>query len=146
MTAEQSTAANKAVIERLSEELWNRQNLAIVDELVAPEWVDHDAAQGMPPGPAGLKALAAGMQAAFSNGRSTIEDMVAGGDRVAWRWTYRSRHTGEFQGIPPSGNEVALTGITIDRIADGKLVERWGMVDTLGFLQQLGAIPAPREA
>jgi predicted ester cyclase len=96
----------------------------------------------MPPGPQGLKALAGAIQAAFSDGRSAIDDIVAEGDRVAWRWTYRARHTGDFQGIPASGKEVALTGITIDRIVDGKFVERWSVTDNLGFLQQLGAIPA----
>jgi steroid delta-isomerase-like uncharacterized protein len=143
MAAEHATQGNVALIQRLSDELWNRRNLAVVDDLLTPDWVDHDAAPGLPPGPQGLKTLAASIQAAFSDGQSTIDDIVAEGDRVAWRWKYRGRHTGDFQGIPATQKEVALTGITIDRIMDGRLVERWSVTDTLGFLQQLGAIPGP---
>lgn len=139
-----STEENRALIQRLSDELWDRRNTAIIDELFAPAWVDHDAQPGLPPGRDGLKALATGIHAAFSDGRSTIEDVVAEGDKIVWRWSYQATQTGDFMGIPATGKRVTLSGITIDRIEDGRFKERWSVTDTLGFLQQLGAIPAPQ--
>ena len=141
-----STSENQALIERLADELWTKRNLGIVDELLAPDWQDHDAMPGMPPGRDGLKALASTLQRAFADTESSIDQQLTESDKVVWQWTFRGTHQGEFMGIPATGKRVALTGITIDRIADSKLVERWSVTDTLGFLQQLGAIPAPGSA
>jgi predicted ester cyclase len=74
---------------------------------------------------------------AFPDLQITVEDMVAEGDKVAVRWRLRATHQGEFMGIPPTGNQVTMTGIDINRLEGGRLVERWGNEDMLGLLQQL---------
>jgi len=74
----------------------------------------------------------------------TIDDMVAEGDKVVYRWTLRGTHKGEFTGIAPTGKQVTLWGMVIDRILGGKIVETWIRYDTLGFMQQLGVIPPLR--
>lgn len=138
-----SAEHHKAMIRRFNAEVWNQGNLAIIDKLFADNWVGHDLAPGLPPGRDGLKLVAAAFRAAFSDTRTTVEEQVAEGDRVAWRWTFQGTHSGEFLGIPLTGQAIVLTGISIDRIAGGRFVERWDSVDTLGLLQQLGAIPGP---
>ena len=85
-------------------------------------------------------------RAALPDIRSTAEDVLAEGDRVAVRWTGSGTHTGEIMGVPPSGVRVSATGIFVFHIKDGKIVEYWENWDTLGFLQQIGAIPAPASA
>jgi steroid delta-isomerase-like uncharacterized protein len=94
----------------------------------------------------GIKQFYATLRAAFPDIHFTIEDQIAEGDRVVTRWTARATHTGEYQGIPPTGKQFSLTGIDIDRIANGKVVECWPIADELGVLQQLGVIPAPEHA
>jgi steroid delta-isomerase-like uncharacterized protein len=81
-------------------------------------------------------------RAAFPDLRYTVEDQLAEGDLVASRWTVRGTHRGELMGIAPTGKEIGLTGITIQRFANGKIAEEWWNWDTLGLMQQLGAIPA----
>lgn len=78
---------------------------------------------------------------AFPDEQTTFDDQIADGDKVVSRMTSRATHSGEFQGIPATGKRIKVTGILIDRIADGKIVERWGVIDMLGVLQQLGVIP-----
>jgi predicted ester cyclase len=80
---------------------------------------------------------------AFPDEQTTFEDQIAEVDKVVSRMASTATYTGEFQGIPPTGKQFRVTGIWIDRIADGKIVERWGVVDMLGLMQQLDAIPAP---
>jgi steroid delta-isomerase-like uncharacterized protein len=82
---------------------------------------------------------------AFSDSHYTIEDQVGEGDKVATRMTWRATHTGDFQGLPPTGKQIAVSGITITRIKDGKIVEHWPSIDQLGMMQQLGVIPAPAQ-
>ncbi len=82
---------------------------------------------------------------AFPDSQLPVEDQIAEGDKVVTRWTCRATHTGEFQGMPPTGKYTTMTGTTIFRIANGKLVEGWTNADMLGLLQQLGAIPAPEQ-
>jgi steroid delta-isomerase-like uncharacterized protein len=83
---------------------------------------------------------------AFPDEQTTFEDQIAEGDTVVSRMTSTATHRESFQGIPPTGRRVTVTGIWIDRVADGQIVERWGQIDMLGLLQQLGAIPAPGHA
>jgi len=97
-------------------------------------------------GPAGVKELIAGYRAAFPDIHVTIEDQIADGDLVVSRWSAKGTHQGELMGIPATGKHATVTGITIDRIADGLIVESWNNWDTLGLMQQLGAIPAPAMA
>ena len=85
-------------------------------------------------------------RAAFPDVRSTVEEQVAEGDRVVTRWTARGTHTGDFQGMVPTGRSFTLTGITIERVVDGRIAEVWVNRDDLGLLSQLGGLPAPASA
>jgi predicted ester cyclase len=139
-----STEENKALVRRFNEEAWNRRNPSVVDELFAPNYVAH--MPGTPPlDREGHKHFIAGMQSAFADIQSVTEDLIADGDKVAWRWTFRGTQRGEFQGILPTGKHVTLTGISILRCKGGKVVESWHEIDTLGMMQQLGVIPAPAQ-
>jgi steroid delta-isomerase-like uncharacterized protein len=116
-------------------------------QIYGPDWVGHFP--GMPPLDAeGHRAYSVAMLTAFPDLDRRIEDMVAEADKVVARWTARGTNTGEFQGMPASGKFAASSGITIFRIADGRIVEEWSESDLLGLLQQIGAIPGdpPAEA
>jgi predicted ester cyclase len=91
----------------------------------------------------GIKQFYGMLRAAFPDLHFTIEDQIAAGDRVVTRWTANGTHNGEFQGISPTGKQITIAGIDIDRLANGKVVECWPVADELGLLRQLGAIPAP---
>ena len=84
--------------------------------------------------------------AAFPDEQTVFDDQIAEGDKVVSRMTSTATHTGEFQGIPPTGKRITVTGIWIERIAEGKIVERWGVVDMLAVMQQLGVIPTSEQA
>ena len=135
--------ANKALVVRFVEEFWSRGNLAAADELMAPDVVIHSPEVG---GIAGLQAFNTALRTAFPDWYSTAEELVAEEDRVAERWTGRGTHQGEFQGIPPTGRQVAVPGVVFYRIRDGKIVEFRGSFDMLSMLQQLGVSPVPAAA
>ncbi|HUG16887.1 MAG TPA: ester cyclase [Thermomicrobiales bacterium] len=133
---------NKVLERRLIEQVWNEGNLSVADEVVARDYTGRQS-RGETRGPDGFKQYFAMLRGAFPDIHFTIEDQIAEGDRVVTRWTAHATHQGPFQGIPPTGNPGVVTGITINRIANGKLVEGWTNLDELGLLQQLGVIPAP---
>jgi len=137
------SAENKAIARRFIEEVWNNGNLAVLDELVATNLVDHNpSTPGQGSGVEGFKQVFSTFRTAFPDLHFTVEDMVAEGDKVVSRVTARGTHKGEFAGIAPTGKQGAAEAIDITRIAGGKIVERWGIVDQLGLLQQLGVVPA----
>ncbi len=138
-----SAEGNKRIIRRFVEEVQNGGDLTVLDEIAAADYVNHTAPPGVPPDREGLKQLTATFRRAFPDGRMAIEDLVAEGDRVVTRKTFRGTHRGELMGIPPTGRAVAIQLIDIVRLADGKAVESWSAADDLGMLQQLGAL-APR--
>ncbi|HBY95362.1 MAG: ester cyclase [Ardenticatenaceae bacterium] len=138
-----STEQNKAVIRRWIEEVINKQNLAVIDETHTSDSINHFLPPGLPQGPAGEKQLSTMFFSAFPDGKFTIEDLIAEGDKIAMRYTYRGTHKGDFQGIPPTGKQFTATGINILRFSGGKIAESWVSFDTLGLMQQLGVIPAP---
>jgi steroid delta-isomerase-like uncharacterized protein len=135
-----SAEGNKAIVRRFVEEVQNGGNLAVVDEVAAPDYVNHTSQAGVPANREGLKQLTAMFRRAFPDGRMTIEDMVAEEDRVATRKTFRGTHQGELMGIPPTRKAVAIGLMDIARLVDGKVVESWSAADDLGLLQQLGAL------
>ena len=137
-----STEENKVNERRLVEEGWNQGNTAVFDELLAADYLGHDPSGPMY-GPEGFKQFYATYRTAFPDTHVTIEDQIAEGETVASRWTGTGTHQGPLMGIPPSGKRVRVTGITISRYASGKIVEAWFNYDTLGMLQQIGALPAP---
>lgn len=145
MSADRSTEANKAVVRRWFLET-DKGNDAVVDELCAPNYVDHSPPlPGMASGSAGVRQANEALRAAFPDTVHIIEDQIAEGDKVVTRLRGRGTFTGEILGIPPNGKLVEITGISIHRIVDGKLVEHWANADLLSFMQQLGALPTPAE-
>jgi len=130
---------NKAILQRLHDELWIKGNLAVIDELFAADFVMHDPVLPMEVrGPEGYKQVVA-MYAAFPDMQLTREDIIAEGDKVAERWTMIGTHKGEFMGIPATGRRITVTGMGIYRLANGKFVETWASYDALGMMQQLTA-------
>jgi steroid delta-isomerase-like uncharacterized protein len=141
-----STQTNKILVGRFYEEVFNERNLDAIDALVARDTVDHGAFPGQAPGAAGVKQTCGMILAAFPDLHLTVEDQVAEGDRVVTRWTARGTHGGAFMGIASTGKPVSTTGIGIDRVAASQLAETWMQWDSLGLLQQLGALPVPASA
>ena len=138
----------KTLVRRFFEEVWNQGNLDVLDEIIASDYDPHplpnDSDFGR--GPAGQKQFVNQYRLAFPDTHFTVEAQLAEGDVVATRWTADGTHTGDLMGIPASRQQVTVTGMTINRIANGKLSEGWANFDQLGLLQQIGAIPAQRQA
>ena len=137
-----STEENKALVRRFYEEI-DKGNIEILDELVAEDYADHN-----PPPLPGLAPGREGLKQAFkifwdaTPGYHHIEDQIAEGDKVVTRLTSYGKHEGDLPGAPRTGNDMKVTSITIHRIADGKLVEKWSEKDVFSLLQQIGVIPA----
>lgn len=132
---------NKAVARDFLDEIWNRSNFAVVDDFLARDYDGHSST--VIRGPEGAVAFIPRLREAFPDFEFSILDQIAEGDKVATRWILSGTHEGEFQGVPPSGTHVEMTGITIFRVANGKLIEGWTNEDVHGMLQQIGAVPAP---
>ncbi|CAN5625070.1 ester cyclase [soil metagenome] len=130
---------NRAAARRFFEEAWQGR-FEVLDEILAPEAVSHDPRDPFTDlhGPGGAPALMEMYRAAFPDVRFTVEDQVAEGDRAATRWTATGTNDGEIMGMPATGRTSKVTGMTIDRFEDGRIVEGWVNWDTLGMLQQLG--------
>lgn len=132
-----SVEQNKALIRRWYDEIWNKQNLEVIDELAAPDFVSHRENVSREQ----VKEGIAGMFAAFTECSVRIEDMFAEGDKVCTRTVISSRHTGEYMDIPATGKEITIPGISVHRIVDGQITDDWASADMLDVMQQLGAIP-----
>jgi predicted ester cyclase len=130
---------NKDVVRRYFDEIDRRGDVSVIDEFVSTDFVDHGPSPGCTPDLAGLKQ-AFEMFRTGSPGTHRIDDIIAEGDKVVVRVTGEGVHEGELFGIPPTNRPMKVTGITILRVAGGKIVERWVEVDMLGALQQLGVI------
>lgn len=137
-----STEQNKALVRRFYDEVFNRKNLAAINDFLDPHIVEHALPPGLPGGSEGSRQFIGMYLAAFPDLHLTFEDIIAEGDKVAARFTLQGTHRGEFMGIPPTSKQVAMTGIQIVRVADGRIAENWINLDALGMLQQLGVIPA----
>jgi steroid delta-isomerase-like uncharacterized protein len=138
-----SSEENKAVVQR-AVEAFNQGDQDAVDELFAANYVDHDPSRaGLPSGPEGVKQAWGAFRAAFPDLQGTIEDMITEGDKVVVRGTISGTHQGDLMGIPSTGRRVTVTLIDVNRIEGGKLVERWGVSDMLGMMQQLGVMEQP---
>ena len=141
------TEQNKALIGRLIEETFNRGNMSLANEILAPGFVDHEELPGgISNDREGFKTLTTMLRSAFPDFKATIEDILAEGDKVVVRMTWSGTQKGEFMGIPATGKSVSFGVIDIIRIAGGKVVEHWGQMDSMGLMQQIGAIPAPAGA
>jgi predicted ester cyclase len=136
MTVEEE---NKAVVQRFYEEVFNQGREEVLDEIIAPDYIDY----GHEPLGQDRKEqnkISGGGAAIFSNTHYTIDEMLAIGDRVITRWAGKYNHTGDFLGIPASGKPVSLSGISIYRVENGKIQETRNAVNWLGLLQQLGVV------
>lgn len=140
-----ASEGNSAISRRLLEETFNGGNLALADEFIAPDAINHDPAT-----PAELRALRGPEQykrtvsmyrSAFPDVKMTVDDVIAEGDKVVLRWHAEGTHRGELAGLAPTGGPVSVTGISIDWWQDGKVVEAWVEWDNLGLARQLGAAP-----
>ena len=133
---------NKAVVRRWFEELWNKGNLSVADEIFAPTYAHHDpSTPDFERGPESEKKRATLYRTAFPDLRLTIEDLIAEGETVMARWSCRGTHKGDLSGIAPTGKQFTLSGVTIARLAGGKMVEGWVNWDAQGLMQQLGVVP-----
>ncbi|HYU71421.1 MAG TPA: ester cyclase [Ktedonobacteraceae bacterium] len=137
-----SLEQNKAVLNHLVEFI-NTGNTAIVDEVVAPDFVERVPLPGQQQGREGLKDVIVMIRRAFPDLEWKTEEMVAEGDSVASRFTWHGTHRGEFLGIPPTGKQITVSGMVFDYVVEGKLVESQILMDTLSMLQQLGVVPPP---
>lgn len=139
-----STEENKAIVRRYRE-IHNKSQLDQLGEVLAADFVGHSLRPGLPAGLDGARMAHQGGLAAFPDLRVTTEDLIAEGDKVVERWTQTMTHTGvSMFGAPAgSGKKVKVTGISIYRIANGKIVEHWSQGDTVSLLQQMGVMPAP---
>jgi predicted ester cyclase len=136
------TTSNKNIVKEFIDRLFTEGDVSVLDELAEPVYVDHDPPFGGAGTVDGWRAMAAMIRDAFPDWRSDLHALYAEGDIVVERFTASGTHKGEIFGIPPSETVCTLAGINIFRVRDGKIVERWGRVDELGMLRQLGVVPA----
>jgi len=131
---------NKTIIYRYFDQVINQGKLAVVDELVAPDFIEHKPAPGQAPGREGLKQLIPLFHAAFPDAQTVIGDIIAEGDKVVVRSVTRATHTGPMMGLEPTGRRVEYSGIDIFWLTNGQIVEHWWERDHLTMMQQLGLL------
>jgi steroid delta-isomerase-like uncharacterized protein len=138
---------NKAIVRRLFEEVWNKGNLSVADELFTPNYDHHDpSTPDVGRGPESEKKRATLYRTAFPDLRLTIEDIIAEGDAVMARWSCRGTHKGDLSGIAATGRQFSISGVTVARLANGKMAEGYVNWDALGLMQQLGVVPETAKA
>jgi steroid delta-isomerase-like uncharacterized protein len=145
MDTDRELARNKRIGRLVLEQMWGEGRLEIADELYAPDYVDH-VARGPEPGEVngidGIKQAVSAFRRAFPDLTYIVDEELAEGDLVVARFTARGTHLGPFLGLPPTGKVVAYSGIDMNRIRDGKIIESWVNYDALALLQQLGIVPS----
>ncbi len=141
-----SAEENKAVVRRFWG-VWEEGNIGLVDELVAPDYVNHSPGiPDQPEGPEGIKAVVSMFRGGMPDLRVVIDDMIAEGDKVAVRYTIEGTHEGDLFGVSPTGRRLSIQSFTVERVSDGKIREHWRVTDTLDMMQQLGVFPTPQHA
>ena len=142
MSAEESKATMRRYLG-----VFEQGNIDLLDELLAPDYVNHSpATPDLPTGPEGVKAVVSMFRSAMPDLKVIIDDMIAEGDKVATRYTLEGTHESELFGVPPTGQRLSIESITVERVSDGKIQEHWRVTDELGMMQQLGVIPMPEHA
>ena len=137
MSAEQ----NKSIVRRWVEEGWNKRNLALIDQLFTPNFYQHETGPETVNSSEALKQFHAGYLSAIPDLQFTIEDLIAEGDKVVWRFKATGHQNGALMGMPASGKAVAVTGTITFRLENSRMAEAWLNLDVLGLLQQVGIIP-----
>ena len=139
-----SIEENKSLVLKMVDELFVKGNSSKVDELLSPNFIEHEQLPpGIPTGREGLKQLITILHSAFPDFNAKVEDIIAADDKVVIRMTWQGTQKGEFIGMPPSNKSMTINVFDILRVMDGKVVEHWGLFDSMSMMQQLGAIPAP---
>jgi len=133
---------NKQLVRRMEDEIFNKRNLAAIDEFISADYVLRTAPEGMASDREAVRAAMSAYVGAFSDLRISIEKLVAEDDVVVGVFTFTGTQDGELFGLPPTGKKISARQIAVYRIADGQVVEEWEVSDQLGLMQQLGAIPA----
>jgi steroid delta-isomerase-like uncharacterized protein len=134
-----STEQNKATAHQFIEEVLNQGNMSRINDLLVPDFVEHEELPpGVPRDREGVTLLMTMLRSAFPDFKATIDDMIAEGDKVVVRMTWTGTQQGEFMGMPPSGKPMSIGVIDIFRIEKDKLVEHWGLSDTMSMMEQLG--------
>jgi len=133
----------KEIISRYIETVWNNTDVSALDDLTAETFTYHIGGQPAR-NKAQMKSFLQTVHTAFPDWRVHIRTIIAEGNTVAIRWEGTVTHLGEFQGIPPTGKRVSVSGINMYWIEDGKIAREWEQMDTLGMLLQLGVIPPPK--
>ncbi len=137
-----SAEENKALDRRWYEEVWNQGKVASYEEMASPDMVTHGAPPGITPDFEGVKQAISIHRTGYPDMHFEVEDQLAEGDKVVSRCTLTGTHRGEWVGIPPTGKRVSIETISIQRWRGGKMVEAWLAMDMLGWMQQLGVVPA----
>jgi steroid delta-isomerase-like uncharacterized protein len=142
-----STEQNKALVREMVEQIFNQGNIDRADDFLAPDFAERaQLSAGLRGGREGVKQLTVMLRSAFPDLKATVDDVVAEGDKEVIRQTWTGTQTGgEFMGVPATGRSVSIGVIDIIRVADGKFAEHWGQMDSMGMMQQLGAIPEPAQ-
>ena len=140
-----SAEENKAIIRRYFS-VFEQGNIDLLDELLAPDYINHTpATPDLPMGPEGVKAVVSMFRSAMPDLKVVIEDMIAEGDKVATRYTLEGTHDGELFGVPPTGQRLSIKSFSVERVSDGKVRDHWRVSDSLGMMQYLGVFPPPGE-
>jgi steroid delta-isomerase-like uncharacterized protein len=136
-----SAEENKAIMRQYFEGAWEQGNLELLDELLAPNYVNHNpATPDMPTGPEGVKGVVSMFQSGMPDLKVVIEDMIAEGEKVATRYTLEGTHEGELFGVPPTGQRLSIKSMTVERVVNGKVQDHWRVTDNLEMMQQLGVV------
>jgi predicted ester cyclase len=130
-------AANKALVRRFYKEVYGDWNMTLVNEVVSPRFTSHDWPEGTPTGRQGFELFYSAIRTALPDARYEVDDLIAEGDKVVVRWRLFGTHLGDFRGIAPSAQKIALDGIAIYRVEGGKLMERWVVTDLYGLLEEM---------
>ena len=142
MSAEESKATMRQYFG-----VFEQGNIEKLDELLAPDYINHSpATPDLPTGPEGVKGVVSMFRSAMPDLKVIIEDMIAEGDKVVTYYTLEGTHEGELFGVPPTGQRLSITSITVERVSGGKIRDHWRVTDELGMMQQLGVIPVPEQA
>jgi steroid delta-isomerase-like uncharacterized protein len=132
---------NREVTRRFSAEVWGEGNVALADELIAHDLVEHTPFPAPAPGLEGHKQVLAMFRSAFPDLKVTVDNVIAEGDWTSLRWHGEGTHTGPLMNIPATGAKVLITGIDLLRLENGKIKERWAELDAMGLMRQLGVVP-----
>ena len=139
-----SAEKNKAIVQRYHDELFNKGNLTVADEVFDPKYLNTAFENlGLPRGPEGFKQYVSMIRTGFPDFHVDLEDQVAEGDKEVHRLIARGTHKGKFMDIAPTNKKVEVSAIVIDHFSEGKVMKTWAEIDMLGMMQQLGVVPSP---